>query len=614
MIAQIIPIIRLPAKSTFFDYQIPADYEKSIKKGCLVTIPFRNKKIHGLVYKVKTKSSVKKLKEIVKVDSDVLVRDYHFDLMIWFSDYYSVSWSTYFYTFLPLPIKKKTDKIINYSPPRPTLPPPQIKNSDNFDTKTKVNTLYLFDNYIQEVVFLQNLIKQTEQLAIFFPTVENLSSFYHSLSEKLKNNILIFTGELNKTQYWYLWNELLRKKNFLLLATRLGSFLPFNKETKIVLSQSESINFKQTDQNPRYSSSAVLQKIYELGAIKKPIIFNSYWPKLEHYTNAKIGRWDFVNNQQPIKNITFLDLNSVNYKHSYLLHEELWRKIKNKKRILFYLNRKGDFTVYKCSACQYIHQCPKCDYTLKFYQKQNLLKCHYCLFQPPPSETCPRCQSVDFKGVGSGIGNIKNILTKSLPDWQIVSLDSTTLNYQIFEKTNKPLAIVATDSILHKLNGFKFDQLVFLNADLDLHAFDFRANEFILQKYTSLIRLANTDTIIQTHNLDNNIWQILKSNYDYFWKQELATRKKYQYPPFVKLVKIIYAHPEKSLVEKNINDFYKNLIKNEKSFVSASATILPYKKHRLNYGFILIKYKSGIEKILSKLSKDWIIDHDPETI
>ena len=56
MIAEIIPLARLPKNLSFFDYEVPQNFEGQIKIGQIARIPFRGKKMSGLVVAIKEKS------------------------------------------------------------------------------------------------------------------------------------------------------------------------------------------------------------------------------------------------------------------------------------------------------------------------------------------------------------------------------------------------------------------------------------------------------------------------------------------------------------------------------------------------------------------------------
>lgn len=613
MIAQVIPIVKLPVKANYFDYLIPEELSKTLKSGCLVTISFRNRDVLGLVYAIVDSSSFKNLKPIKKIEQIDFVKPYQIKLIPWFSEYYHVSWSSLLKNFFPSKLKRKI-KFNNYTPPKLFLAQTNIElKKIPLKRKLYVNkgvNLVLVENFFQNIDVIKQLIKRSDNLVCFFPTVESLSSAYFNFDERTRENITVVTGELNKSQYWKIWQDVLLEKTKIIFTTRRGIFLPFSSKSTFLISQSENINHKQSDLTPRYSVINVVLKITELN--KGKAVLTSYFPKIEHYTQAKLSRWSLLNWQKPISNLVFIDLNSVQYQFSPLINENLLSKLQKRKRILMYLNRKGDFTVYKCRDCHYIAYCKNCHNPLKYYQQANKLKCHYCGLIEPVPVYCPHCGGVDLKGLGSGVKNIEKIIKQQFKSYEILRLDSDFDKSKI--ELNNDFIILGTDFILNKLDNINFDQLIFLNSDLDLLAYDFRSLENFLQKYTNLIRITATNTIIQTYKLDHPAWDYLKNDYSYFWKQEIKNRKKYGYPPYFKLVKLIYADLDKNKVEKNIKKLYLDLLKLDDFQISTPQRPIPFKQHRKYYMYILVKYKKNINSLLKNLPEDVIVDHDPEMI
>ncbi len=613
MIAQVIPIVKLPVKANYFDYLIPPELSKTLKSGCLVTISFRNRDILGLVYAIVENSSFKNLKPIKKIEQIDFVQPYQIKLIPWFSEYYHVSWSSSLKNFFPSKLKRNI-KINNYTPPK-LLSVHQSTGTKKITAKRKfyVNrgiNLVLVENFFQNIDVIKQLIKRSDNLVCFFPTIGSLSSAYFNFNKKIKENITVVTGELNKTQYWNIWQNVLLGKTKIIFTTRRGIFLPFPSKSTFLISQSENINHKQSDLTPRYSVINVVLKITELN--KGKAVLTSYFPRIEHYTQAKLSRWSLLNWQKSMSNLVFIDLNFVQYQFSPLINENLLNKLRKRKRILMYLNRKGDFTVYKCKDCHYIAYCKNCHNPLKYYQQSNKLKCHYCgLIESIPVH-CPHCGGVNLKGLGSGVKNIERIIKQQFKNHKILRLDSDFNESKI--ELDNDFIILATDFIFNKLDNLNFDQLVFLNSDLDLLAYDFRSLENFLQKYTNLIRITSTNTIIQTYKLDHPVWNYLKNDYSYFWKQEIKNRKKYGYPPYFKLLKLIYTNSDKNKVEKNIKKLYLDLLKFKNFQISTPQKPIPFKQHRKYYMYILVKYKKDINSLLKNLPEDIFVDHDPEMI
>jgi primosomal protein N' (replication factor Y) len=85
---------------------------------------------------------------------------------------------------------------------------------------------------------------------------------------------------------------------------------------------------------------------------------------------------------------------------------------------------------------------------------------------------------------------------------------------------------------------------------------DFRSHERAFQLITQVSGRAGRrnkkgKVIIQTADTEQNILQrVLESDYEGLYEKEMAERKKYNYPPFCRMIKITVKHVMASLAEK----------------------------------------------------------------
>jgi len=153
---------------------------------------------------------------------------------------------------------------------------------------------------------------------------------------------------------------------------------------------------------------------------------------------------------------------------------------------------------------------------------------------------------------------------------------------------------------------------------------DERAFGHILQVAGRTNRLGSKipgTVLIQTFSPEQQIWKDA-ANMDYasFYAREIEERETLSYPPFARLIKIMFQDEKKEKVEKEALMMREQLseIQKQKSdfFVSHPLDPLVPKIRGRFRKMIVIKIKSGIipEKLLEslkKLGKGWGIDVDP---
>src|SRR5699024_8116784 len=139
-----------------------------------------------------------------------------------------------------------------------------------------------------------------------------------------------------------------------------------------------------------------------------------------------------------------------------------------------------------------------------------------------------------------------------------------------------------------------------LTADSMLHLPDFRSSEKTFQLMTQVSGRAGRhelpgNVIVQAYTPDHYSIQ-LASQYDYvsFFKKEMQTRKAFQYPPYVFLVRITVSHPNKVKTVQTAQHIVKLLLAQlgkDSAVLGPSPSPIARMKDRYRYQ-CMIKYKN----------------------
>ena len=207
-------------------------------------------------------------------------------------------------------------------------------------------------------------------------------------------------------------------------------------------------------------------------------------------------------------------------------------------------------------VCSWTPTCKKCDVSLTIHKYQPILKCHYCGYSTKQIEQCGACGSPEVTMLGIGTQKIEEELIKQLgEDVKIKRMDwDTTRKKASFQNIidqfeQKEIDILVGTQMVSK--GLDFDHVGLvgvLQADDLLHYPDFRAYERCFQLLTQVSGRSGRKNergkvILQT--FDPYHWVIKKViEYDFksLYKQELADRKHFNYPPYYKLIKLVLLH------------------------------------------------------------------------
>lgn len=128
--------------------------------------------------------------------------------------------------------------------------------------------------------------------------------------------------------------------------------------------------------------------------------------------------------------------------------------------------------------------------------------------------------------------------------------------------------------------------------------------------------------LIQTYRPENDFWNFLRKwDWNGFALQQLHQRKRLNYPPFQKLIKLSCKENSKQKVEINTEKVYTSLLK---SNPSGMLEVYPpsWGINKRNRGMwqknILLKSRktvsSQLRQELTKIKGQWSIDIDPENI
>ena len=166
--------------------------------------------------------------------------------------------------------------------------------------------------------------------------------------------------------------------------------------------------------------------------------------------------------------------------------------------------------------------------------------------------------------------------------------------------------LVGTQMLIKGLD-FKNVQLVgVLNADHLINFPDFRSYERTYQMLCQVSGRAGRyekkgKVFLQTFQNENEIFKFIK-DYDYesMYENQKIERKKFKYPPFVKLIKITFKNRNFQLVNESSQWFYNVLYQNYKGTILGP--VFPYisKIRNLFQKQLLIKIDSNFNQIQTK--------------
>lgn len=391
----------------------------------------------------------------------------------------------------------------------------------------------------------------------------------------------VYHSRMTLGQKYDLWQRIKRETVKVIVGARSAIFSPLPQLGVIVIDEEQEGTYKQ-ETAPRYHTRDVAEK--RAAVENAVVILGSATPSIESYYYATQGKYQLLRlperiHKLPLPEIELIDMGKeIRSKRKYfLISERLIKAIKDslnkQEQVILLLNRRGYANFLLCHSCRQPVKCNRCDVTLTYHKSENKLICHYCNAKQSVPTQCPGCGSIHISLMGMGTQRIEEELLKIFSNHRILrlDLDTTHSRFEFIKKweeiVNGSAEIILGTQMVAK--GFDLERVTLvgvISADMSLFLPDFRAGERTFSLLTQASGRAGRSwrggkVIIQTF-MPNYYAINLATRHDYetFARRELAIRRQMQFPPFFRLINIVFASPREERVREQIEKLA-NLLK-----------------------------------------------------
>lgn len=649
---KVVPVANIPlGKNQFFTYK---SEEEGIQIGQEVAIPFRERRLRGIVWSFEEKKPPFRTKKIIALPGEEPILDLnHRKLALWISDYYHCSLGLAVKLMLP-PTLKRGKRIV------------PIQRRKNKESKIRLtasqNKIFKTISCSKERFFLlhgvtgsgkteiylrlcRDTLKQGKQAIVLVPEISLTEQAIDRFNARFPGKIALLHSRLSKSERFEAWERARTGKAKIIIGPRSAIFAPVENPGLIILDEEHDSSFKQYDQAPRYHAREVALQLAKIAKIK--LILGSATPSLESYFAAQKGNFELLELPQRIgkEEMPYVEIVDMRMEfkkgHGSILSEKLKEKLNKiivqEKQAIIFVNRRGAASFIFCRDCGYVLECPRCNVSLTYHLgAQAHLLCHYCNYTLSPPPFCPRCQGPYIKYSGLGTERVEREIQEWLPRARIARFDrDSTIKkeaqsriYNDFRR-HKIDILVGTQMLAQGWDLPKVALIGIISADLDLNLPDFRASERTFNLLTQVAGRTGRgkeigEVVLQTYNPDNFvIWAAARHDYQAFYREELKNRRELSFPPFSNLVKLLYQHYHQEKAEKEAQSLARKIrtfILRRKlpiTLLGPASCFVPRIRRRYRHQIILMfKGKAWKEKssLLSLVPLDWIVDVDPESL
>ena len=634
--AKIIPLTRLPRPLALFDYQVPKKLEKKIRLGGLVTVPWRQSELFGLIFsidksvqrQIASQTYAADLKPLTGlVHEEPLVAKSHLDFLYILSQWYGVSLATLAQMSL-LPLQKKKLLLLKLSHIT------YHKNSD-FRLQTSDFRLQTYRNQQSHASALSSAISGLTLLLV--PEIYLIDEIHRLLPLELQRQTVIWHSKLTTKQQFERWLKIRNGEKTIILGTRGAILLPIPNLKTIIIDYEQAENHKHWDQTPRFHVKDVAPLLARMTGAGLHLM--SFSPSVEAYYRRTSGKSTTVIETSPNKDqinsrlrgndIRMIDMRAERKLGRFgLMADEIKETIRNTQGDMFiFINRLGFSTSIGCNACGYIARCERCQLPFIYHQKTNSFHCHYCRTRRSVNYDCPRCQNrvVQLRGAGTEFVEmgVKKLFGDQLQH-EVIRLDSerdpsTVAQDKIFQK---PRIVVGTRLAFRHVRWEKTDLIAYIGVDQQLSLPEYRATEEVWHTVQETLyrKTESSRLYIQTFNPHHPLFQSLCVP-ERFYHGELESRRALGYPPYQYLVRYFYGHRDARLAEREAERVYdllkSHLTKEKKSARISQAIEMQPRFYRNQFWHVIIvklnpdNWQDELVWLNQFVPANWKIDPNP---
>ncbi len=422
------------------------------------------------------------------------------------------------------------------------------------------------------IEFIKKSVAEGKQVLYLLPEIALTAQIINRLKKRFGSIIGVYHSKFNQSERVEIWQRVLNNEYKIILGARSALFLPFNKLGLIIVDEEHDYSYKQHEPNPRYHARDAA--IYLAHLHKGKTLLGTATPSVETYFQAVSGKFGLVTMFKRYGNMAMPEIRIVDIKEeeknktmqshlSSQLIGQMQSTIKNREQIILFQNRRGYAPYLICEACGWTPRCVNCDVNLVYHKFSDELRCHYCNFKNNTYQACPACGSTRLIIKGFGTEKIEDELHYSFPESKIARLDLDSIKtkhghekvIRAFEDGEVDI-LVGTQMVTKGLDFDNVNLVGILSADQIINFSDFRASERAFQMMTQVSGRAgrkNKKGVVLIQALQTNhpvLKFVIHNDYNGFYNKEIAERREFGYPPFVRLIRLTLKHNKSEMVNR----------------------------------------------------------------
>ncbi len=440
---------------------------------------------------------------------------------------------------------------------------------------------------------LAEVLRLGGQGIVLVPEISLTPQTIRRFAARFRDRLAVLHSGLSAGERYDEWRRIRAGAADVVIGPRSALFAPLPRLKLIVLDEEHEWTYKQQEM-PCYHARDVACKLAELtGAL---VILGSATPDVVSYYRAQHEEYALLHlpqrimghvhsieqqreelgvgeKQAPVKGLgpgyaeaCYMDLPPVEVvdlraelragnrsPFSRSLQQAMQVALAAEQQVILFLNRRGAATFVMCRDCGHVIRCPTCTVTLTYHADSDELRCHHCNYRGLVPSACPACGSKRIRSFGIGTQKVEQLVHELFPEARVLRWDRDVTGGKDAHEllltefvSHRADVLIGTQMIAKGLDLPLVTLVGVVTADTALHLPDFRASERTFQLLTQVAGRAGRSilggkVIVQTYAPQHFCIQAAsRHDYEGFYRQELEFRRQQRYPPFSRLVRLLF--------------------------------------------------------------------------
>ncbi|MBR4464445.1 MAG: primosomal protein N' [Treponema sp.] len=578
-------VLNVPVNQAFTYLDIDDNDSGESRLGYRAEIKFGNRRTTGFIIAESNEFPAdcgveeEKIRPILRLlDKEAIFTPELVSLARWVSSFYLCSIGEALSAMLPGG-KRETDAgSFSFTEEAPDTTPRSLSEEQSAavegilsSTGSRLHYLYGPTGSGKTEVFLQaaeRLLSEGKGVIYLVPEIGLTRQVIEAVVARFGQTAAVLHSGLTPSQRLGEWKRILHREARVVIGARSAVFAPVPDLGMIIIDEEHDGSYK-SGSTPRYHARQVA--MYRSAKCGIPLVMGSATPSAEAWhamKNNTIIRHTLTRRLAGGAMPRIRAINLSLLKMDGCISDELSQAIKEciaaKRQAILFLNRRGFTHFFRCNSCGFEMKCKNCSVSLTYHKNEKRLRCHYCGWQTVPPQECPQCGSLDVGYSGFGTEYIEQEVRGKFPNARVVRVDTDNITKKgelqekldAFRKGEYDI-MLGTQMVAKGLNFPNLQLVGVILADTGLHLPDFRAAERTFSLITQVAGRAGRFfpdglVLVQTYAPDRKpIVCAVNGNIEEFYESELNEREMLDFPPYSRLVRLVFRAPTEAQAEES---------------------------------------------------------------